>query len=219
MSTIEHVVIAAAGIGKRLGQGIPKILVKINGKPIYEYLLAAFKDVKDIRIVVGFEAEKVIHRITDYRKDIIFVKNHDYQNTLTYTSCYLGAVGIEGKVLFVDGDTILSNKTLEDIKKLVYDDIPFLSVSKNIADNPVYAHVENGFVTSFSRNQISEYEWANVAYVDISNLSYENTHVYEQMEKLLPMKALEIERIEVDTPHDLEIANETLKNEPYYIGE
>ena len=37
MQTVENVVIAAAGMGKRLGMGIPKALVDVDGRKIIDY--------------------------------------------------------------------------------------------------------------------------------------------------------------------------------------
>lgn len=54
MQTVKNVVIAAAGMGTRLGIGKPKCLLEINDKALLEYQLDLLKDIKNIFIVVGF---------------------------------------------------------------------------------------------------------------------------------------------------------------------
>ena len=73
MQTAKSVVITCAGIGSRLGLGTTKALIDINGKTLIQWQLELFKDVEDIRIVVGFEANRVIEEVRKYRPDAIFV--------------------------------------------------------------------------------------------------------------------------------------------------
>ena len=83
------VVINCAGMGTRLGLGSPKTLLDICGKPLIIWQLDLLKNVKDIRIVVGYEAEKVIDVVTQFRKDIMFVFNYDYQISLFLFLCFV----------------------------------------------------------------------------------------------------------------------------------
>ena len=63
MSSDFTVVIAAAGIGSRLGMNLPKSLVEINGRTVLERLLTeCLHDVADVRLVVGFRADEVVGR-------------------------------------------------------------------------------------------------------------------------------------------------------------
>ena len=57
--------ILAAGRGSRLDsnqQGLPKCLVDFEGETLLEYQLAMFRklDVRDVCVVVGYRAERVI---------------------------------------------------------------------------------------------------------------------------------------------------------------
>ncbi len=60
MSNVKHAVIAAAGLGSRLGLGKPKCLLEVDNKPLIEYQLKLLKNVADVRVVVGFEEHLVI---------------------------------------------------------------------------------------------------------------------------------------------------------------
>ena len=54
------IIICCAGMGTRLGIGTTKALVNVFGKPLILRQLDLMKDIEDVRIVVGYQAEKVI---------------------------------------------------------------------------------------------------------------------------------------------------------------
>ena len=54
------VIICCAGMGTRLGIGSTKALITIDGVPLIIQILKLLKDYTDIRIVVGYQADKVI---------------------------------------------------------------------------------------------------------------------------------------------------------------
>lgn len=58
-------------MGTRLGIGTTKALIDIEGKPLILRQLELLKDFDDIRIVVGYQMEKVIEVVNNYRKDIL----------------------------------------------------------------------------------------------------------------------------------------------------
>ena len=63
MQTALSVVISCAGIGSRLGLNSTKALINIDGKSLIAWQLELFKDVEDVRIVVGFQASLVIEEV------------------------------------------------------------------------------------------------------------------------------------------------------------
>ena len=56
----KTVIISCAGMGKRLGLGIVKCLVDVDGKPLIIRNLELLDDCDDVRVVVGDQAERVI---------------------------------------------------------------------------------------------------------------------------------------------------------------
>lgn len=215
------VVIAAAGKGNRLGAGVPKCLVKVNGRYVFEYLLEAFSWADEIRMVVGYKAEEVISCVLKIYPNVIFVPNEAYDSTTTLQSNCVGAKDLEGNVLFVDGDMILSKQTAKDLYKKYEDNEEFVGVATDISETPVYTGVEQENVEWFSYEKKSGFEWANVALFSAKKLEYNHTHFFVQIQKFLPMKAVKIERLEIDTPVDLEHAEKVLTqaNENYDFWE
>lgn len=202
----KTVVIAAAGKGSRLGAGLPKCLVEVYGHAIFEYQLRAFHWADEIRMVVGYRSEEVIARVSAVDSRVVFVQNRDYAGTTTLQSNFLGAQGVAGKALFIDGDMVISRRTSEALHQAYERGEDFIGVARDLSEEPVYAGVENGQVHWFSYDRPSAYEWANVALLNVEKLADQKTHFYVRLEKYLPTKTLAVDRLEVDTPEDLQLA-------------
>ena len=113
----KTIIISCAGMGSRLGMGMPKAMVSINGKPLIIHQLELCADCSDVRIVVGYQAEKIIEIVTKYRKDITFCFNYDYKTTGTGASFSKGLIGARDWVVAFDGDLLVHP---EDYKKIIF---------------------------------------------------------------------------------------------------
>lgn len=208
----KTVIIAAAGVGSRLGAGKPKCLVEANGHFIFEYQLKAVEWADEIRMVVGYHADEVIQKVSTINSNIVFIHNRDYATTQLRQSYFLGAQGVEGKALFLDGDTIIGQTASNLLFRAYENGEDYIAVTQTQTKNPIYADVQAGRVQGFSYNKTSEYELANVAFLSTDKLKYENTLFYVQLEEYLPTKALQIEGLEVDTQEDLQHAENKIKS-------
>lgn len=210
MPFIEHAVIAAAGMGKRLGAGKPKCLVEVSGKKIVEYQLELLKEVENVFLVVGFCEEDVIAFTKKIRPDLIFVRNSNFQHTTTLQSFYLATKSIKGNCLLMDGDMIIDPKSFGKFMRACEDSSPWIGVSDQISSDPIYASIStrDGLfsVCDFSQTEPSAYEWANLAYLPSEYIQYNYTHLYQHLKRYLPMKAINIDRMEIDTNEDLQNA-------------
>lgn len=206
----KTVIIAAAGVGSRLGAGIPKCLVEVCGHAVFEYQLRAFSWADEIRMIVGYHGDEVVDRVSAVAPHVAFVHNREYASTNLRQSYYLGAQGVEGKALFLDGDTIMGKAAAQTIRESIEDGEDFITVVRSVSENPIYAGVERGMVRWFSYKRPSNYELANAAFMDAGKLEYLNTLFYVQLEQHLPTKAVPIECLEIDTPEDLRHAEERI---------
>lgn len=212
MQIVENVVIAAAGMGKRLGKGIPKSLVRVNGKMICEYQLELLKDVQNVFMVVGFCEDEVMDAVQKIRKDVIFVRNPDYRHTKTLESYYMASKLIKGKALYMDGDMILSPTDFEQFMNKCTRYNLCVGVSKRISNDPVYAFInDNNQVIRFSYEGKSDYEWANLLYIDSDKLKSGKENVFEYISRYLPINYEVVDRLEVDIPEDLNLAENLVK--------
>ena len=116
MGFSRTVIISCAGMGNRLGLGTTKALVEIDGKPLIVRHLEMLKGETDIRVVVGYQAEKIINVVRQYRKDALFVFNHNYRKTGTGASVALASRYANEYILSLDGDLLVHP---DDMKKIL----------------------------------------------------------------------------------------------------
>lgn len=212
MAVSRTVVISCAGMGNRLGLGVTKALVDVDGKPLIVRHLEMLQDEKDIRIVVGYQAEKVIEVVRRYRDDILFVFNHCYKTTGTGASVALAAKYAGEFVLSLDGDLLIHP---EDMKKILACEHEFVGGGLPETDDPwmlqTYDEGERTYVSAFSKN-IGDYEWNGITQVKSKKVLQGTGHVFQLLESYLPLPFLELRTKEVDTVNDYERAIAWVKN-------
>ena len=209
MKDDRTIIISCAGMGTRLGLGKPKALIDVGGKPLIIRTLEMLKDYSDIRIVVGYKAEEVIELVTSYRKDVLFVFNHNYMNNGTGASVCLAKKYSRKYILTIDGDIIIHP---DDMRKILECDHEFVGVCEISTDDPVLTKTENGEVMGFSRRE-GEYEWTGVTMIESKKVKEVDGHVYKFVEPLLPLKYEIIREKEIDTPNDYTNAIIWVENE------
>lgn len=195
----KSVVISAAGVGSRLGLGQTKSLIKLHGRSLIHIQLDQFKDIEDIRVVVGFQAKDLIDEICKIRSDVIFVINHDYFHTKTGTSLYLGAKHANEIIIAWDGDLLVHP---DDIKQCLCAEEEFIGISNKMGEDAVFVSInDQGEVISFSK-EIGDYEWSGPAVIRKENIRFTSGHVYSILESLLPMTSKLIRAQDIDTYED-----------------
>lgn len=112
------VIILAAGIGSRLGENLPKAMVKIGEKQtILDSQLENLKKVvelDDIIIVTGFKKDL----IEETYPNLTFVCNENYKNTNTSKSLLVALKELEkNDVLWLNGDVVFEYNILEKLLK------------------------------------------------------------------------------------------------------
>ena len=212
MAVSRTVIISCAGMGNRLGLGSTKALVEVDGKPLIIRHLEMLKEEKDIRVVVGYQAEKVIDVVRKYREDILFVFNHHYRETGTGASVALAARYANKYILSLDGDLLVHP---EDMKKILACDHEFVSGGVPGTDDPwmLQIYEENGkeYVGAFSKN-IGTYEWNGVTQMKSQKMQNGTGHVFQMIESYLPVPFLELRTREIDTINDYERAVAWVEN-------
>ena len=209
MPTSKSVVISSAGIGSRLGLGLTKALLQINGRSLISWQLEQFKDVKDLRIVVGFQANDIIEEVLKYRPDAIFVFNHLYFETKTGASFYLGAKDAGDEIIEWDGDLLVHP---DDVKTILETPGEFICYSDITSEDTVYCKTdENGNVLAFSREN-GDYEWTGPACIKKEHLTYSSNNVFNIFERVLPMKGIKVRAYDIDTYSDYKRVSEITKN-------
>ena len=203
---IKNVVICAAGLGSRLGLDSPKCLVKLGKHRLIYYLLQILKDVENIRIVIGFKEEEVIEYVKGIREDVVFVRNPDYSTTSNSYSLYLGSHDLNEPFVTIDGDMIIDQENFQKFVDAIDINEDLIAVTEAKTEDAVFAKVdENNYITEFSRKPISKYEWSGVAYFANFKVSKDGQYIYQEIEPNLPIKSVQMECWEIDTPGDLDL--------------
>ena len=209
MPTPKSVVISSAGIGSRLGLGLTKALLQINGRSLISWQLELFKDVKDLRIVVGFQANDIIEEVLKDRSDAIFFFYHLYFETKTGASFYLGAKDAGEEIIEWDGDLLVHP---DDVQTILNTPGEFICYSDITSEDAVYCKTdEQGNVLAFSREN-GDYEWTGPACIKKEHLTYSSNNVFNIFERVLPMKGIKVRAYDIDTYSDYKRVSEITKN-------
>lgn len=213
MKKINHAVICAAGLGSRLGQGIPKALVNItDDKKIIDFQIDMTENIDEISVVVGYKHEKVEEYLKNIDRDVNIVHNKGYANNSTCYSIYLATKDSDKPYISIDGDLLINKNEFNNFVN-AFDGETLLGITPAKTEDGVYAILnENQEILSFQRNPKTPYEWANIACISKPvEIKKDEPYVFPQFEKHLPLKSFMIENCyEVDTPGDLKVAIQNL---------
>lgn len=196
------IIICCAGMGTRLGIGTTKALVDICGKPLIIRLLEQLDEYKDIRIVVGFDAERVIQTVRKYRDDIMFVFNYDYETTGAAHSLKKALLGANEIIIAIDGDTLFDKA---DFQRLLNYNGECIAVSKNATMEPIVATSDGNNVVKLSKGN-GDLQWSGVSKLLKNRFNGDGEYVYNILNKQLPISSLEIRLKEINTQDDYENA-------------
>ncbi len=209
MDREKSLVISCAGIGSRLGLGLTKALVQINGGSLISWQLKLFKDVKDLRLVIGFQGNEIIEEVRKYREDVIFCYNHRYFETKTGASFYLGARHANEEIIEWDGDLLVHP---DDVKMLLSTEGEWICYGEKTSEDAVFVHTnEKGEVVDFSRES-GDYEWTGPACMNKHNLTYCSQNVFNMFEPYLPMRGIKVRAYDIDTYNDYIRVSEITKD-------
>lgn len=221
MPSVKHAIIAAAGVGSRLGLGKTKCLLEINQQPLIAYLLKLLDDVEDVRIVVGFQEQEVIDTVLRYRRDVTFVRNPDYLSTSTLTSYWLGGQGLNENCLFMDAGIIFEPESFMRFKNTCVRNRQenVIGITPTKTHDAVYVSLADNKVVGFSRQHKTDYEWANLCFIHPKLLASAGESVFQQLIQHLPLTAHDIDSFEIDTKGDMELAiKSSIAKSEWYIS-
>lgn len=209
VSDSKSVVISCAGIGSRLGLGLTKALVHINGGSLISWQLKLFKDVEDLRIVIGFQGGEIIEEVRKYRDDVVFCYNHRYFETKTGASFYLGARHANNEILEWDGDLLVHP---DDVRILLVTPGEYICYGDKTSEETVFVRTnDDGDVLSFSRES-GDFEWTGPACMAKRNLTYNSNNVFNMFEPLCPMRGIKVRAYDIDTYNDYIRVSEITKD-------
>ena len=205
--------ICAAGTGSRLGVGVPKCLVSIDGRSIIDRQLDLLDDVPDLRVAVGYREELVVRHVAARRPDAIFVRNDDYGSTTTLHSLRRAVAHLDRPCLALDGDLLIEPASFRQFVAACAEGAPLIGITPASTDDAVFvtAADDGRSVTAFHRQPAAPFEWSGPAFLGREHLATSEGYVYEALEAHLPLRACPVVTAEVDTPDDLDRAREVVR--------
>lgn len=215
MSIVKHVVIAAAGVGSRLGYGMPKCLLEVGSKTLLARQLSLVAGVEDVRLVVGFEKEKIIEAAKEVRRNAIFRINAAYRTTTTADSYDMGASGIDDWCLFMDADILFERDAFDRFCAECKPGQRRIGITDAKTEDAVFVHMnERDEIVRFSRTEKSDCEWANIAWLPSNYFTGHSDSAYSRIAQELPVTTGRVESYEIDTEGDLRRARRFVTERP-----
>ena len=140
MSQSLHVVILAAGEGKRMKSGLPKVLLPLAGRPLLAHVLETARLLRPdaIHVVYGHGGEQVREAFVEAR-DVVWVRQPEQRGTGDAVRLALANVPERARVLVLYGDVpLLRAGTLH---ALVDADAPLAVLTAELPDPAGYGRV------------------------------------------------------------------------------
>lgn len=215
MGAVETAVICAAGTGSRLGVGVPKCLISVDGRSIIDRQLDLLVDVPDVRVAVGYREDLVVRHVSARRPDAIFVRNDDYAGTTTLHSLRRAVAHLDRPFLAIDGDLLLEPRSFQGFLTACDAGAPLVGITRASTDDAVFVTVsDDGHpeeVTAFHRSPAAPWEWSGPAFLTRDHLATSDGYVYESLVPHLPLRSCPLIAAEVDTPDDLDRARSVVR--------
>ena len=140
MSEPLHVIILAAGEGKRMKSALPKVLLPLAGRPLLAHVLETARLLRPdaIHVVYGHRGEQVRDAFTEAR-DVVWVNQPEQRGTGDAVRLALANVPERVRVLVLYGDVPLLRA--ETLRALVAADAPLALLTADLPDPSGYGRV------------------------------------------------------------------------------
>jgi hypothetical protein len=161
-----------------------------------------------MRSTKGSKEEMVADYCASNHRNVILVRNPKFRETNTAYSISIGSIGFHSKVLYLDGDLIISPSSLKNFVERANSTDILVGVTEAKSENAVLARIRdqdaNLIIDGFARDIESSYEWANIFAGPPLEKDYVSGYVYQSLERFLPLPACILELHEIDTPSDFQ---------------
>jgi len=153
-------VILAAGRGTRLlplTDNIPKCLLKVNDKPVVEYILDRLAEIKinEIIVVIGHFGDKIKKHIGDNYNGIPvkYVSNPIYDQTNSTYSLWLAKDIVGDDFLVINADTLCNKNVLKYITESNYEIALAIddTLTGQLSEDAMKVTIVNGLIKDASK--------------------------------------------------------------------
>lgn len=231
-------ILLCAGRGRRLGMGIPKCLLRFNGKTLIQYqleILSKVKNLNEVVVVTGFLHDDVVDAIECFKNDIdleiktVYNKEHSIYG-INRSLQYANELITSDVILRLDGDLLLNDfclgKLVEYGKTCAL--VQNCQVEKNTAfikpktdntidsiliDNAKKEHLEWLCIECYFNNDFRRIMQYSNNFVDLKyNFADLLNFCITSNVVQLYYRQLDAKTLEIDTIEDLEYVRKTLSS-------
>ncbi|GIL40813.1 NTP transferase domain-containing protein [Roseiterribacter gracilis] len=163
--SVSHALILAAGIGRRLGQDDPKVLLDVGGQS----LLARHLDllhrsgVRKVTVVVGHQAQKLrdaIEAVTPPGLTVTTIENPTFTEGSVVSLDAAHAVMTAGSpVLLMDGDVLYDHRMLDRLLETPHENAFLTDRGLEPGDEPVKLCIAGDRIVDFRKKPVATYDW------------------------------------------------------------
>jgi choline kinase len=155
-SSLPHAVILAAGVGRRLGNDAPKVLLDFEGKTLLERHLAALhaNGVGNIAITVGHRADLIRAELSrlDALDRVALVENPRYRDGSIVSLAVQRARLAAGRpVLLMDGDVLYDARMIARLLQAPPENVLLLDRTIEPGDEPVKICLRGETIVDFAK--------------------------------------------------------------------
>jgi 2-aminoethylphosphonate-pyruvate transaminase len=155
-SSSPSAVILAAGVGRRLGQAVPKILLEFGGKSLLERHITALhaNNVQDIAVTVGYRPDLIRSELTrlGMLDRVALVDNPRYREGSIVSLAVQRARLAAGKpVLLMDGDVLYDSRMLARLLQAEPENVLLFDQAIEPGDEPVKICLRGGVIVDFDK--------------------------------------------------------------------
>ena len=169
---LRTAVVLAAGLGSRLSEvtkAIPKTMIEVDGRCIYEHILNSLIDsgIERIIFIVGYQSKLLIPLVNEYAKskkiNLIIVENKEYSQTNTMYSLWLARDHLDESFLYVHGDLIFSTQMLSNFLKYSHENSILVDTQQPLDWDDAMKVIQNDGKLKYMSKCISVNEMDGVA--------------------------------------------------------
>jgi|KBSSwiStaDraftv2_1062776.scaffolds.fasta_scaffold35026_2 2-aminoethylphosphonate-pyruvate transaminase len=155
-SSLPSAIILAAGVGRRLGRAVPKVLLDFGGKSLLERHLTALhaNNVRDVAITVGHRPDLIRSELTrlGVLDSVALIENPRYREGSVVSLAVQCAQLVAGKpVLLMDGDVLYDSRMLARLLQATPENVLLFDRAIEPGEEPVKICLRGEFIVDFDK--------------------------------------------------------------------
>ena len=191
MDIKKAAIVLAAGKGKRMKSDLPKVLHRVNGRPLINILLDTLVTIgfEKIVVVVGFKGEMVEEALSDYPVSIVWQKEQNgTSHAVMMAKSHMG--DFDGTTLVALGDVpFLSADSIEYLFKVHHETKAVATCLSAIHDDPTgYGRIvrdgDSSVLKAIVEHKDASEEILKINEINSGTFCFDNRILFDTLKKI-----------------------------------